>query len=471
MRRIVSSGVLLALFACGPTPPSRPVAQRPIPVAPVPDSPPLNGDELCSLLFEAPRRHLDGACSVQEEQTDTFTQLDQLVQKRVADCRAILSPAVKQGRVRVSNTEACAAQIAQAGWRASLRDADIARFAACSQLITGLQREGHPCAASLECAAGLTCESDNTCQPRTAQQCDTPSSWLFGEARAQCGEAAYCDGTFFDQPPHHAGYSPTGDPWRGDAPALGVLGSSAIGSVGILGQLHTKPGSKPPKVKVNPVTVGPRLPPELIQRIVRRNFSRLRACYNEGLKGNPNLAGKITVRFVIAIDGTVNTVSADSSLPDQVVVSCVTRAFYSMQFPEPEGGLITVSYPIIFTPGDDAEQDSPSTSETGEPNTQPEPEPQPPPQRLVCLQRRTSGAGCAHDTQCTSGICRAGHCAETLGRFEDVCDGDGQCEPNLRCTPTGICMPLLEAGQRCQRTADCQGACIQGKCAPLCGEG
>ena len=41
-----------------------------------------------------------------------------------------------------------------------------------------------------------------------------------------------------------------------------------------------------------------------------------------------------------------------SELPDQGVISCVVRGFGNLSFPQPEGGIVTVVYPIIFNPGD-----------------------------------------------------------------------------------------------------------------------
>jgi hypothetical protein len=38
-------------------------------------------------------------------------------------------------------------------------------------------------------------------------------------------------------------------------------------------------------------------------------------------------------------------------MPDGGVVSCVVRAFYGLSFPQPEGGIVTVVYPIMFSPG------------------------------------------------------------------------------------------------------------------------
>ena len=97
---------------------------------------------------------------------------------------------------------------------------------------------------------------------------------------------------------------------------------------------------------------SPRLPPEVIQRVVRDNFGKFRACYENGLRNNPNLQGRVSVRFVIGRDGSVSNVgNGGSDLPDPAVVQCVVRAYYGLSFPQPEGGIVTVVYPIMFSPG------------------------------------------------------------------------------------------------------------------------
>ncbi len=94
------------------------------------------------------------------------------------------------------------------------------------------------------------------------------------------------------------------------------------------------------------------IPPEVIQRIVRQNFGRFRLCYENGLRNNPNLAGRVGVRFVIGRDGGVmSSANGGSDLPDAGVVSCVVGAFRGLQFPQSEeGGAVTVTYPISFAP-------------------------------------------------------------------------------------------------------------------------
>jgi hypothetical protein len=110
--------------------------------------------------------------------------------------------------------------------------------------------------------------------------------------------------------------------------------------------------TKAPSIRSPSSTVNGHLPPEVVQRIVRQNYGRFRQCYETGLRGNPNLTGRVTARFVIGRSGSVTNVqNGGSDLPDSGVVSCVVSAFYGLSFPTPEAGIVTVSYPIMFSPG------------------------------------------------------------------------------------------------------------------------
>jgi hypothetical protein len=96
-----------------------------------------------------------------------------------------------------------------------------------------------------------------------------------------------------------------------------------------------------------------RLAPEIIQKVVRSRFGQFRACYERGLAADPNLHGRVTVKFVIDTDGAVAMVGdAGSDLPDPKVVSCVTKGFGALRFPPPDGGMVTVVYPIMFNASD-----------------------------------------------------------------------------------------------------------------------
>ena len=139
------------------------------------------------------------------------------------------------------------------------------------------------------------------------------------------------------------------------APGAGV-GQGFGSGHGRLGGGHQ---TKAPELRQGVVQVNGRLPPEVIQRIVRQNFGRFRLCYENGLRTNPNLQGRVSAKFVIDRAGSVPTSSdGGSDLPDQAVVACVVRGFSSLSFPQPEGGVVTVVYPIIFAPGDGGPEDT-----------------------------------------------------------------------------------------------------------------
>lgn len=89
--------------------------------------------------------------------------------------------------------------------------------------------------------------------------------------------------------------------------------------------------------------------PELVQRIVRQNFGRFRSCYENGLRTNPSLTGRVSVRFIISREGSVSTTqNGGSDIASSEVISCVVRAFYGLSFPSGENQ-VTVTYPILFS--------------------------------------------------------------------------------------------------------------------------
>ena len=148
---------------------------------------------------------------------------------------------------------------------------------------------------------------------------------------------------------------------RGEGIGLGNIGTighgAGTGTGQGFGNGHGRLGGahqvRTPTLRQGQTQVNGRLPPEVIQRIVRQNFGRFRLCYEDGLRKNPTLQGRVAIKFVIDRSGAVSTAQdGGSDLPDAAVVSCVTRGFTNLSFPQPEGGIVTVVYPIIFNPGD-----------------------------------------------------------------------------------------------------------------------
>jgi Ca-activated chloride channel family protein len=186
--------------------------------------------------------------------------------------------------------------------------------------------------------------------PFAMQRSDDASSSI--SAPMTFGKGASATPSRSDSPPP---VEPHGHLWGGDLGA-GGLGLSGVGEGGAgmgagFGRLSGSHRTRPPQVRMGATQVSGRLPPEVIQRIVRQQFGRFRLCYESGLRNNPDLTGRVSVRFVIGTDGNVlNTANGGSDLPDANVVSCVVRAFSGLAFPTPEGGVVTVTYPIQFSP-------------------------------------------------------------------------------------------------------------------------
>ena len=155
-----------------------------------------------------------------------------------------------------------------------------------------------------------------------------------------------------------------GGGWRGEGVGLDMndfggishwIGPPGNGGIGGRGSCPgcQLPGHavRTPSMRPGTTVVGGHVPPEVIQRVVRDNFGRFRNCYEAGLRENPSLEGRVVTRFAIDRQGVV-TVAQDggSSLPNASVVACVVRSFYSLTFPEHEGGIVTVVYPLALRP-------------------------------------------------------------------------------------------------------------------------
>jgi hypothetical protein len=105
----------------------------------------------------------------------------------------------------------------------------------------------------------------------------------------------------------------------------------------------------------------PGIEPEYVRSSVRAQFFPIaQKCYGDALGKSPNLQGEIDLWFVIVGDAKVGGIveSVDvlnkSTLRDPDVVECLRESFLGVTFPPPKGGgVVTVEYPIVFSPDDD----------------------------------------------------------------------------------------------------------------------
>lgn len=90
---------------------------------------------------------------------------------------------------------------------------------------------------------------------------------------------------------------------------------------------------------------------EQINKVVKSRKNAIRACYERQLQRNPNLSGKIVLRWTI-VDGVVTKAKTKSTtMRNGAVEDCIIRQVMRMKFPKPKGGRkAIVNYPFIFAP-------------------------------------------------------------------------------------------------------------------------
>jgi TonB family protein len=165
--------------------------------------------------------------------------------------------------------------------------------------------------------------------------------FLGDDARRTCAPSAALEPAGLGMPPE-GGSGPIG---------LGSLGTIASESHGVGGSGF---GRIAPVIGTGTAEVRGSLSREVIRRSIRRHINEVRFCYEQGLARNPELAGRVSIRFIISPSGAVTSSTvAESTLGDRTAEDCVARAVQRVAFPEPEGGVVViVTYPFVFNPAE-----------------------------------------------------------------------------------------------------------------------
>ncbi len=100
-----------------------------------------------------------------------------------------------------------------------------------------------------------------------------------------------------------------------------------------------------------PIVMGS-LSMEIIRQVIASHRDQIKYCYSQELNRNPNLAGKVAVKFTISPKGYVTQASvAQTTLNNAAVENCITQKIRTWKFPEPKGGgIVIVNYPFILNP-------------------------------------------------------------------------------------------------------------------------
>ncbi|HOX46366.1 MAG TPA: AgmX/PglI C-terminal domain-containing protein [Myxococcota bacterium] len=100
-----------------------------------------------------------------------------------------------------------------------------------------------------------------------------------------------------------------------------------------------------------PIIMGS-LSMEIIRRVIQSHRDQIKYCYSQELTRNPNLNGKVSIKFTISEKGYVTQATvAGTTMNNASVERCLCQKILTWKFPEPKGGgIVIVNYPFIFKP-------------------------------------------------------------------------------------------------------------------------
>jgi hypothetical protein len=117
------------------------------------------------------------------------------------------------------------------------------------------------------------------------------------------------------------------------------------------GKNHGSRGSKRPRATVSGrarIAAG-LLTNEQVEKVIRRNKSSIKYCYERELVSNPRLSGRIGAQWTVGLDGNVITASvSENTIGSRAIEPCLLGVINGMKFDPPNGGIVVISYPFTF---------------------------------------------------------------------------------------------------------------------------
>lgn len=132
---------------------------------------------------------------------------------------------------------------------------------------------------------------------------------------------------------------------------VGTAGKGGGASVGGVGGLATGgAGTGTVGILDEETEIEGGLDKEVIARVIANYMGEIRYCYERQLSAEPDIYGKVQLRFTI--DGSGNVTEqrvGTTTLNSAMVEGCILRRLARWKFPKPKGGTqVLVSYPIMF---------------------------------------------------------------------------------------------------------------------------
>ncbi len=92
----------------------------------------------------------------------------------------------------------------------------------------------------------------------------------------------------------------------------------------------------------------------VVRQVIRKDLPRINRCYESARRDEPELAGKVSVRFAVVRKGTVHAVQVlENTTGSPAVERCVARVVSNIRFPSRRSGKsLRFTFPFVFAPQD-----------------------------------------------------------------------------------------------------------------------
>ena len=151
--------------------------------------------------------------------------------------------------------------------------------------------------------------------------------------------------------------SKSGKDWSAEGAASGAgirvstngkAGGQGTAGMGTLGAGNTGAGGVGLLEEEGEITGG--LDREVIAQYIKSQLGQILYCYERQLSANPDLYGKVSVKFTIDGTGGIEMQKiGETTLKNATVEGCILQKVAKWKFPTPEGGTkVVVTYPFLF---------------------------------------------------------------------------------------------------------------------------
>jgi hypothetical protein len=192
---------------------------------------------------------------------------------------------------------------------------------------------------------------------------------LFNRERAQGSDPSNAIGNLFGDDfglsGGNGGFGMIGTGRGGGGNAVATIGVGGLGTRGRnggngdgdgygLGEgvgSYRRRAERVPRIRQGVPDLHGALSKEIIRREIGRHINEVRFCYESQLISQPDLQGRVAIKFIISPTGAVMNAAVDQTdVGSLKVESCIAAAVRRMTFPAPEGGgLVVVTYPFLLS--------------------------------------------------------------------------------------------------------------------------